>query len=238
MLDTDSQSRNREAPITDKCIVLDLDHTLLNTFNNVDFSGYCRLYNDPNTLPIRLRLYHYELTDVFTEPGVGVQTSITGIFRPHVETFLQFCLRYFKRVIVWSAGRTRYVEALTDRLFRDLRDPDLILTWDDCVQEPEVIKPLQQIWDLQLGCTPENTLIVDDTQRTFQQNPDNAILIPPYHVPDPDFENPDVDYLAPMFAPDFTLLVLITWLMTPEVMTSRDVRVLDKTEIFGPVKQQ
>jgi hypothetical protein len=70
----------------------------------------------------------------------------------------------------------------------------------------------------------DNTFFVDDRPQVFFKNPDNGILIPPYE-PSGSYYNYIQD--------DPTLPELMEWLMKPEVLQAKDVRLLDKSRIFS-----
>ena len=63
------------------------------------------------------------------------------------------------------------------------------------------------------------------------ENPDNGILIPPYH---PGMYNvnqfPTVEDL--INRSDNTLIKLMNWLKRPEISNCTDVKLLDKSQIF------
>ncbi len=224
-----------EKPLTDKCIVLDLDETLVHThaeketdtmelFQNLNF------YNKPEYMDIRKRCYKITMDDVLSKRGEGVKSEMWGIFRPHVKEFLHFCFNYFKIVIIWSAGRRNYVEQIVDKLFLELKRPHIIYTFDDLEKLPDgtFIKPLNKLIvkypNLNKYMGLHNSFIVDDRTSVFQEpNPNNGIVIPAYN---PHFT---VDNLRKS---DIRLKQLMDWLQKPEVMKCSDIRTLNKNDIF------
>lgn len=219
-------------PLTDKCIVLDLDETLVHSHGeaNIDLLKQLKIFTDPNLIDLRDRVYKITMDDVVYKRGTGEKTEMWGILRPHLREFLIFCFTYFKLVIVWSAGRKNYVHAIVDQIFKDLRRPHIIYTFDDIEKLPNgtLIKPLNKIINNIPGMKKhmglENTFIIDDRTSVFHEpNPDNGIEIPAYK---PTFNAKGIK------ADNNGLIQLMNWFMKPEVINSRDVRNLDKSKIF------
>lgn len=226
------ETMTRKKPLTDKCLVLDLDETLVHSHgsDNIDYLKELNIFADPQYLDVRDRIYKITMDDVVDKKGAGVKTEMWGILRPHVKEFLEECFKYFKIVIIWSAGRKHYVNAICDFLFKDIKRPLIIWDWDDIEKLPNgtLIKPLnkliQKVPGLSKHMSLENSFIVDDRTSVFQEpNPYNGIEIPPYK---PDF-TPN-SYRKE----DNYLLQLMKWFHTPEVINCTDVRTLDKTKIF------
>lgn len=217
-----------KATITDHCIVLDLDQTLIATQDSVDTLSKLKILSDPKLLSLRNRSYYITIDDV-EKPGIGSKYDFWGVTRPHVEEFLIFCFSYFKIVAVWSAGKRPYVEAIVDHLFRDLPQPHIVFSHDDIIlnNKNEVEKPLTKMINLnditKRYMSLENTFAIDDNNTTFVHNPKNAVYIPPYE--------PSVSVNA-LSRDDPTLLQLKYWFLQPEVMDSLDIRQLDKKKIF------
>jgi len=208
-----------------KIVVLDLDQTLLATQDYFKDLLKFQIIKDPVHLSLRQRTYYFELYG--DSKGKGEFNSYWGITRPHTHEFLQFCFKYFDKVIVWSAGQYQYVHEIVKYLFRHLPQPHAILTYNDIDRniKGHVEKPITKLMKLhpELGVTHENTLFIDDNPTTFIHNKDNAIYIPEY--------NPPLN-LEDFNKFDEVLPQLITWLLQSEVINSSDVRKLDKTQIF------
>lgn len=200
--------------LTPFTIVLDLDETLVHTFeepmepwfkrNGISDDCYERLY---------------ELSDTGNTPTYG-------LLRPQVRQFLIFCFAYFRHVIIWSAGIHDYVHEIAEILTQDIADPHLILSREHChnstPDEPEYTKPLSKLLDYP-GLRIEEIIVLDDRESTFCYNPKNAIHIPTYA---PNTENLEIL--------DRALSDIYRWFMRPEVIRARDVRSLNKNEIFKP----
>ena len=224
-----------QKPLTDKCIVLDLDETLVHTHaeketDTMELFYSLNLFNNADYMDIRKRCYKITMDDVLHKRGEGAKNEMWGVFRPHVKEFLHFCFNYFKIVIVWSAGRKNYVEQIVDKLFLGLRRPHIIYTFDDLeeLKDKTLIKPLNKLITTYPGLNKymglHNSLIIDDRTSVFQvPNPNNGIVIPAYH---PSFR------IEELRKPDSRLLELMNWLQKPDVMQSTDVRHLKKNDIF------
>lgn len=226
-------SKIPDVPLTDKCIILDLDETLVHTDNeepNTELLKDLEIFSNPNLYDLRERVYKITMEDVISKKGTGDKTEMWGILRPHVREFLIACFTYFRVVIVWSAGRKNYVHAIVDFLFLGLPRPTVIWTYDDLEKLPNntLIKPLNKLIEkiptLNKYMSLENSFILDDRLTVFQEpNPSNGIEIPAYR---PTF-NP-----KSLRSDDKALLSVTNWLMKPEVMNSTDIRQLDKRNIF------
>jgi len=220
--------RLSEPPQRNRCIVLDLDETLVHTQDSTTTLFELGLLSDPQLMNLRSRLYYMTLEDLFKQPGTGTHNDYWGVMRPHLREFLEFCTSYFQVTAVWSAGQRSYVQAIVDNIFRGLPRPPIVFSYDDCRRQGKVLdKPLQMMMDrspeLSRYMRLDNTLVVDDRAYTFAENPDNGILIPAYN-PGPD--------LASLYQEDQGLLELRNWLISPEVLKAPDVRLLDKRAIF------
>ena len=225
-------SKIPDKPLTDKCIVLDLDETLVHTHGdpNIDLLEELEIFTNPKNYDLRERCYKITMEDVISKKGAGEKTEMWGILRPHVREFLITCFTYFRIVIVWSAGRKNYVHNIVDYLFLGLPRPVVIWTYDDIEKLPNntLIKPLskiiQKIPALSKYMSLENTFILDDRSSVFQEpNPNNGIEIPAYR---PTFN------LESMRQDETALVKMTNWLMRSEVMNAKDVRELDKKRIF------
>lgn len=215
-------------PMTDKCVILDLDQTLIATQEDSKSIKKLGILSDPKLISLRDRCYYFTIEDL-GKPGQGTKYDFWGVTRPHIDEFLIFCFSYFKIVAVWSAGKRPYVEAIVDHIFRDLRPPHLIYTHDDIITGPGgyVEKPLLKMIDhnkiFRNNMSLNNSLAIDDNPSTFSRNIGNGVLIPEY--------NPQLT-IQSLQADDQALIQLMKWLMQPEVMKAKDVTVLDKNKIF------
>jgi hypothetical protein len=225
--------------LTDKCIYLDLDQTLLSTADEEHGLKYLyklEILSNPSLMHLRNRIYHVVVEDL-EKPGYGSKYEMWGITRPHLHRFLSFCFSYFRLVMVYSAGKRQYVESIVDHIFKDLPYPHLVLSYDDLKKDKngkvikingrDVIKPLTTVMNANSltidYVRPTNTLGLDDLPSTYSDNKGNGILIPAY--------GPELNEKS-LAEEDGNLLKLENWLMTPEVINCKDVRSLDKSKIF------
>ena len=219
-------------PLTDKCIILDLDETLVHSHGegNIDLLKELQIFTDPKHIDLRERTYKITMEDVVDKKGAGIKTEMWGIIRPHVRDFLITCFNYFKIVIVWSAGRKNYVQAIVDQLFNGIRPPIIVWTYNDVEKLPNntLHKPLKKLMDkipgLDKHMSLENSFILDDRLGVFSEcNLHNGIQIPCYK---PSFN------INSLRENDIALKKLTSWLLQPEVVNCKDVRKLDKSKIF------
>jgi len=219
--------------LTDKCIVLDLDETLVHSNDNIDQLFKLGIMSNPELIDLRRRTYIISMDDVVYKKGTGVKTVMWGIVRPHVREFLISCFSYFKAVIVWSAGKRKYVDAIVDYLFKDLKRPHVVYSYDECERTSNnlIVKPFRKmianVAGLNKYMSLENSFMIDDRQTVYSgfvnDNPDNGIQIPAYK---PAFTIHDLR------SGDIRLKQLMMWFHKPEVVHSRDVRELDKNNVF------
>ena len=216
--------------LTDKCIVLDLDETLVHSNERLDQLREIGILKDSKLLDLKKRTYLLTLDDVVYKKGTGKKTEMWGITRPHVKEFLVSCFSYFKVVAVWSAGKKKYVEAIVDYLFRDIKRPHVVYSRDECEATTNglLVKPLTKMIENEPGLSKymnlDNTFILDDRRSVFEsENLNNGIQIPAYK---PAFNT------RSLRTDNISLKQLMIWLYTPEVINCNNIRDLDKTGIF------
>ena len=219
--------------LTDKCIVLDLDETLVHSNEKMDQLKELGIMTDPALIDLRRRTYQITMDDVVYKKGLGVKTVMWGIVRPHVKEFLVSCFSYFKVVIVWSAGKRKYVDAIVDYLFKDIKRPHVVYSYDECERTSTnlLVKPLTKMIENEHGLSKymslENSFMIDDRRTVYagfeNDNPDNGIQIPAYK---PSWN------IHSLRSDEIALKQLMTWFLKPEVMNSPDVRELDKSTVF------
>jgi TFIIF-interacting CTD phosphatase-like protein len=199
-------------------VILDLDNTLINTFDDYDSLIDLEIFKKPCYLDIRERVYFFNLDEQYW-----------GVSRPYAKEFVSFCFQYFNTVGVWSAGERDYVDFIIENIFED-KKPHYSLSRDECAGEYNdknikcnIFKPLNIIFDTNNYFTPKNTLIIDDNEYTMKMNRDNGILIPPYE-PEPTIED--------IRKPDYAFPSICRWLSKPEVMYCDDIRKQCKLSIF------
>ena len=212
--------------MTDKCIVLDIDSTLVHTQD--DDEELTKLQElkimDPKNLQLRKRIYYLKLDDD-EKKGDGISFPFWGVTRPHLTQFLIFCFSYFKVVAVWSAGKYDYVHKVVEHIFKGIQMPHIILTYDDCdFIDDYTYKPLDRIFaKMNNYMNYKNTYALDDTESTFSRNEENGVLIPKYEPQETS---------SSMLTDDICLEQFKYWLLIEENMKSNDVRKIDKSKIF------
>lgn len=216
--------------LTDKCIVLDLDETLVHSNENLSELKELGIMTNPELMDLRNRVYEMNMDDVVYKKGQGVKTEMWGITRPHVKEFLIACFSYFKVVAVWSAGKKKYVDTIVNFLFRDIKRPHVVWSRDRCDKTSTnlLTKPLEKmikgVPGLSRYMSLENTFIIDDRKTVFSgPNPDNGIQIPAYIPP---FN------VRGLRTDDIRLKQLMRWFLRSDVMNSTDIRDLDKSNVF------
>jgi hypothetical protein len=221
--------------LTNKTFSLDLDASLLSTSNNMSVFNGLKIYTDPSRYHLRDRLYYIDLTDVCEKPGKGTRYKMWGVFRPHLFEFIEFLFKYCKCIMVWSAGRPKYVTSICNILFPfEGKQPLLVYTYDDLLidKKDKIFKPLDKAFEDPMAkgaFTHENTFHLDDRTDVISLNPNNGIHIPAYG---PDGGDDKTMTIADIMTDDPSLIQLKYWLLLPEVMAAQDVRHLDKSRIF------
>lgn len=214
-----------EKSISQHSIVLDLDETLLHTFERLEDVQEIGIFSDPDYIELRKDVY---IIDIYTEDRDTVKYRMWGVMRPKLREFLNFCFRYFRNVTIWTAGQRRYGNAIVSKIFTS-RSPELVFTRDECPKSLSggcINKPLTYIIDKKDDMSLHHTFILDDRLENFQPNPDNGILIPPFY--------PERDELLNI--KDSAFDDLMKWFMKPEVIKSEDIRLLNKKNIFSNFK--
>ena len=228
---------------TDKIVILDMDETLVHTIEDQEYKilGDIKLFEDAKNQKYRNRVIVYKLEDILTSTGQGYDTHMWSILRPGLGDFLKFCCRYFKHVIIWSAGLEDYVVEVITTIFDPLsgickpaktwtrKKCESVKLTEDCEfgdKGDEIdSKPISKLAEKfpKLGISLKNTWIVDDRKDNFYCNPANGILIPAYR-PTPT--------ILGISRKDKRLKELTDWWNSEEVRNSTDVSTLDTTKIF------
>jgi TFIIF-interacting CTD phosphatase-like protein len=109
--------------------------------------------------------------------------------RPHVDEFLRVIFAKYN-VYIWTAAAKDYAMKVLEALLGFLYIPVRILTRNDTVEivscpasffdlpRVQKIKPLKKI-----GCGMSRTLMIDDREHSFSDNPSNGILVKPFNHP-------------------------------------------------------
>lgn len=218
--------RTNPDSLTELNLVLDIDDTLVQTFDDIDSLYKCPIMKNPKFYPVRKRVYILKFQNDEPEVDEEEEEMIWGVKRPHIDEFLNFANQYFRNIVIWSAGTYEYVHAIVKHIFKQVPCPNGVFTRNDCTQSEEYgyEKPLEKIYQAIPEMNPRNTILIDDRQEVFvRKDPNNGIIIPPFS---PDVE--DYDSLTS----DASFLYLKDWLMKPEVRETRDIRKINKQNIF------
>ncbi len=209
--------------LTNFCLVLDMDETLVNSVVSEDglypldkkkkYEKYSKKY-----------IYNFSYT-YFEDDGQLSLYKFLGTKRPFLDEFLDFCSMYFNKIMIWSAGEDKYVKNVCARIFKGKNEP-IIWTRKKCYTENKN-KPLKFIYEdeyLSNFFNEKNTLIIDDKLETIMaEDKNNAIIIPQFTQ----------DITSNLFLnKDKCLLQLINWFQNYEFFNCKDVRKLDKKNIF------
>lgn len=195
-------------------LVLDMDETLLHCIGNLPKQVLEKLQENPLLRPLIFGI-------IFSAAGGENLEYMHTVKRPHVQFFLEYVSQRFNKVIVWSAGLERYVQANINYL-----TVDNILIWHrdfcDIGPDEELTKPLAKLARIDPEISLENTFIIDDRDTAFTHtNKDNGILIPPFQ--------PAVINLLDVTDEchvDNKLLYIMKYFESPHVKAATDVREL------------
>jgi len=221
------RSNRRQASRAQRHIVLDMDETLVHTFENRKDLNSLKLFSSPRFFTLRSRIY------VLQEP-------LWGATRPHLERFIQTCFDEFSTVTIWSAGEGNYVNDVVQRVFRGLPKPDLVLSRGNCLidiagldQGEEIRKkPIYKVGEyyeelgrLDIRMDETNTLIVEDNPESIaSEDRFNSVLIPEYS-PEPTGEA--------LLRDDRTLETLASWFSQDQFRRSSDVRYVSRPVFYS-----
>jgi hypothetical protein len=209
--------QKRKTSKTPFTLVLDLDETLVRTYEDIMKLRKSKILKDPQFYPIRSQLYILTLDDDEDD------SRLWGFRRPFLKEFLLYASEYFQNVCVWSAGTADYVHEVCNHIFEDYK-PDLIMTRDNCEIIDDVpYKPLKKLYELIPSANEKNTIMIDDRDDVMKLNPNNGIMIPSYTP-----KTNDIDSISS----DNNLIKIIHWLNNKNVMISNDVTKLNKDRIF------
>ncbi|KAL8227635.1 hypothetical protein R6Q57_015219 [Mikania cordata] len=147
------------------CLVLDLDHTLLNSTRFMDITleeGYMMNESDPVPDALRGNLFKLNSMHMWTK------------LRPFVHTFLKEASKLFE-MYIYTMGERFYAQEMANlldpqKIYFDSR----VLSQDDCTQRHQ--KGLDVV--LEQECA---VLILDDTEEVWVKHKPNLILMERYN---------------------------------------------------------
>lgn len=210
-------NENKPLKKNGKHLILDLDETLVHTFDNRDrFLDFA----EELTPEQKKRVYHLEF------PGGD---SLWGYVRPYAEDFLRVAFEEFESVGVWSAGTKYYVGLIVQIVFKE-QQPVFVMSRDQCnelrVKTEDIpcrYKPLEVVYEKYPNHNESNTMIIDDRHDICAFNCMNNIRIPEFLLNSSSY---------PIMLNDHTLLVLAKWIKTPAFRASTDVRLIKSRSPF------
>lgn len=223
----------REGCLTNKVLILDLDHTLICTLSDETRKIYNTATQGTRDRPAVFTSSDIPLVEITMPRNTmsGEFNVMETIFRPHYREFLMWCNSYFSYVVIWTAAIDSYARDVVRSLYSGIAvKPYLIFSRDSCETDDngKLYKPFSKLYadnpSLREISNYENTLIVDDTHSTFRDNVSNAIHIPGYLKHD--FS------VATLMQEDECLLLIKYWFLQKEIIESSDLRQHDKKVIF------
>jgi hypothetical protein len=244
-------------------IVLDLDETLVQIIDEHEITRE-EFINRQNKCSIQQRnhFFSFEVDNIDRDWGSGTVEFFYGIVRPNVTPFLNYCFNRFDKVVVWSAGYSRYVEAGVSHVFRNTQMPNYIFARPFCKKiknkqeitnksdsdefdpknEDETFyngitftKPLIRLQSYDPTFTLENTFLLDNSVLVANENPNNLIHISdfrPWTLINNKMLQP-VSHMTQTIDTDSAFIQLMNWFDKPEVIDCKDIRTLNKTNIFS-----
>lgn len=202
----------------DKCIILDLDETLVHTFDESSKNTFFEILYDPDLSVYKKRLYY--TNEVNNE-------HLYGIMRQDLHNFLYYCFSNFRLVAVWTAGISSYADAIVKIITNDLQSIKVVYSRNQCVNENgKLIKPLSFMVDnpkLFGIIRPENVIMLDDKSSIAKYNIENLIKVPKF--------NPKT--VDEAIASDDCFIKLTKFFTSETFKKSKDVRSLNTSNIFN-----
>jgi hypothetical protein len=124
----------------------------------------------------------------------GTLVNMSAQARPYLKEFLCFCFANFASVNIWTAASKEWYCTVHDKVFQNiLEDNKFGFVWtSDRITRKTVasieefypqrmsVKRLKKVWRQSKTINKYNTLIIDDTHTTYQENYGNAIPIPTF----------------------------------------------------------
>lgn len=213
--------------IIPKCVILDLDSTLIFTKVKSKHRATMIKISTSNDFELRNRLYRLSIDDVTADVGgargEGDHSEMWGIERPNLKEFLRWCFRSFAVVGVWSAGKKPYVKAICQKIFlgSGIRSPHIMWTYNECnhssgFPQKDLRMLVSSSEGQSLGLSLENTILIDDREESFALTPQNGILIAEYA--------PKIT-IEELKKPNTDLINLGTWLALSGYFYAPDVRI-------------
>jgi len=162
-------------------LILDLDDTLINTFNfnfynnkNIEINNgndsTISILHLPNFLGlVYIRPYLFEFLEyAFTNFNISIWTASTTIYCKEILKIILSESQFSKAIVILARDNNNYVDIKTNKIYKDV------------IRNNIIQKPLDLLWnDKQLSeiFTKENTLIIDNNSQILIENPYNSLII-------------------------------------------------------------
>ena len=162
-------------------LILDLDDTLVNTFNfnfynnkNIEINNgndsTISILHLPNFLGlVYIRPYLFEFLEyAFTNFNISIWTASTTIYCKEILKIILSESQFSKAIVILARDNNNYVDIKTNKIYKDV------------IRNNIIQKPLDLLWnDKQLSeiFTKENTLIIDNNSQILIENPHNSLII-------------------------------------------------------------
>ncbi len=161
-------------------IILDLDETLIHTFEDTNAIHKIKLLTDHKYIEERHNFFVLDFYDKSEEQ----QFHLFGMKRPYLEEFIDFCFNKFGIVIVWTAGSADYADSVVNNIFNVL--PHFVFSREHCREfKHNLIKPLKDLFDyepdLEKYTTLDHMIMLDDREENFILNNRNGIVVQPFY---------------------------------------------------------
>lgn len=223
-----------------KYLVLDLDQTCIKCFddfaekpiNREEFESYDKMTQKE----LSKRMRNFTIVDFYPfedlngkrniNIGNGSKINITIMKRQYLDEFLDYCLNNFENLIIWSAGKYKYVHLIRDYIL-PYNSELLVFTYEDLINSKNEFsdeKDLNKVFQQIPKANYNNTLAIDDTNETFLLNPKNGLWIPPFQATN-------------MLKEDNAFKTLISFFETEEFKICKDVRTLDYSNIYDSIPE-
>lgn len=159
-------------------IILDLDETLIKS-KKYGLNVEDKIISD---LLLSGRMFEIKLIDCVGPKGRGNIEYMKVLKRPGLDSFINWCINYFRIVIVYSAGQERYVESIVDKIFPINKHPYIVYHYDNCnVDKGYVNKPIKEMYidnpELEDIVPMKRMFALDDNDYTYEENEKNGLLI-------------------------------------------------------------
>lgn len=216
-----------------KNLILDLDETLVHTYEKTDE------FDDILNYSLALDSKPYIVSDTYVDGDDIIYDKMWGTTRPWMREFLISSFNNFDKVIIWSAGTDRYVRDTIEIIMSRIGKPHKIFTRKSCLNSRKnFTKPIEHlnVQSPELNLKLDNTIIIDDRNENFSHNPNNGILIPKYlpitikKAKGRTYEEKKKNAIKSH--EDLSLKKLNDWIQSSGVLTAKDVRNVDKSNIF------